>query len=158
LFQEFSDNRLDSIFSARAVERSALLQTIDKIIATDQRLAGTFTPRADAFKLVSSGAGPEAQNRKRQVALLYALDDGFSSIIVPASLRISVYLLAFLTGFGVVVPLDRLTAVSEAERTFFVVLLGLGLLALLTFIYWQRHELRLFGAFAPIGARSPDLE
>jgi hypothetical protein len=42
--QEFSDNRLDPIFSARAVERSALLQRIDKIIATDQRLAGRSLP------------------------------------------------------------------------------------------------------------------
>jgi hypothetical protein len=58
----------------------------------------------------------------------------------------------------VVVPLDRLTAVSDAERTFFVALLGLGLLALLTFIYWQLHELRLLVDLHPSELDRPDLE
>jgi hypothetical protein len=158
LVQEFSDNRLDSIFNARAVQRSALLQRIDKIIATDQRLAEAFTPRADGFRLVFSDAGPEAQNLRTKLPYFYALDDEISSTIVPASFRISVYLLAFLTGFGVVVPLDRLTAISVAERTFFVALLGLGLLALLTFIYWQLRELRLLVHLHPSELDRPDLE
>jgi hypothetical protein len=107
---------------------------------------------------VFSDAGPEAQNLRDRLPYLYALDDEISSTMVPASLRISVYLLAFLTGFGVVVRLDRPTAVSHAERTFFVALLGLGLLALLTFIYWQRHELRLLVHLHPSELDRPDLE
>jgi hypothetical protein len=74
--------------------------------------------------------------------------------MVLASLRISVYLLAFLTGFGVVGPLDRLTAVSDAERTLLRCPARPRTPRLLTFIYWQLHELRLLVHFAAIGAGS----
>ena len=157
LVQEFADNRLDSIFNARAVQRSALLQRIDKIIATDQRLAETFNRRADTFRLLFGDAESHAQNLRTRLPQFYALDDEISSTIVPASFRISVYLLAFLSGFGVIVPLDRLSAISVSERTFFVALLGLGLVALLTFIYWQLRELRSMVRLHPSELDRPDL-
>ena len=158
LIQEFADSRLDSIFNARAVQRSALLQRIDKIIATDQRLAAVFNPRADGFRLLFGDAVPDAQNLRNRLQHFYALDDEISSTIVPASFRVSVYLLAFLSGFGVIVPLDRLSANSVAERTLFVAVLGLGLFGLLTFIYWQLRELRSLVRLHPSELDRPDLD
>jgi hypothetical protein len=158
LVQEFADSRLDSLFNTRGVQRTVLLQRIDKIIATDQRLAGVFNVRADSFRFLFGDAGSDAQGLRSRLPQFYALDDEISSTIVPASFRISVYLLAFLSGFGVLVPLDRLNAVSVSERTFFVALLGLGLLALLTFIYWQLRELRSLVRLHPSELDRPDLD